>query len=96
MFLAGSKMLDTLLRYNWSIFIPRFGIIKKKNNLKKIFAILYSFLIKISFLFSVIYSFDLMSFEKSGFTAPEIFCCQSKIDLLALQRILTNIFFCLL
>ena len=37
-----------------------------------------------------------MSFEKNGFTAPEIFCCQSKIDLLALQRILTNIFLCLL
>ena len=34
-----------------------------------------------------------MSFEKSGFTAPEIFCCQSKIELLALQEYLQIYFF---
>ena len=52
-FSTGSEMLETLLRYCWSISIPRFGTILTKTVLKT-FAILYSFLINRSFSFSVI------------------------------------------
>ena len=46
-------MLETLLRYWWSISIPGFGAILTQT-VSKIFAILYSFLINRSFSFSVI------------------------------------------
>ena len=50
---TGSEMLETLLRYYWSISIPRFSTILTKKVLK-IFTILYPFLINRSFSLSVI------------------------------------------
>ena len=47
-FSNGSEMLETLLRYCWSISIPRFGAILTKKVLK-IFAFLDSILINRSF-----------------------------------------------
>ena len=52
-FSTGSEILETLLRYCWSISFPRFGTILTKKVLK-IFAILYSFRINRSFSLSVI------------------------------------------
>ena len=52
-FSTGSEMLEIMLRYCWSISIPRFGTISAKKVLK-VFAIFYLFLVNRSFSLSVI------------------------------------------
>ena len=67
-----SERLEVLQKYCWSTLIPRFGTMLIKK-LLKMFAYLYSSLIKWSFLLRVIWIFDLALCEKSGSTLPQSF-----------------------
>ena len=90
--------------------IPRFGTASIEKVFKifvfkiKVFKVLYSFITKRSFWFSVIWSFHLTLFEKSDFPTPLNFLLLlrflisrfSKYGILALRRIITQIFIYLL